>query len=171
LKPAEKGHLRLARLRDAFGAKVECLIRDERDRVNPKTLEGWQRLDTLKSNGAYEDIKQRFAAQLDRYRCNGGIDDDAFRESAGKKPLDEFERVGSGDVAQRRANEHGRGIPEDDRGAAFLTPYVYRVKTLVWPCTTTSRIIERQRQNRRHIAMLMQYAKDFDAIVAINIKN
>jgi Uri superfamily endonuclease len=79
--------------------------------------------------------------------------------------------MGSGDVAQRRANEHGRGIPEDDRGAAFLKQCVYRFKTLGGLCTTTSRFIERQQQNRRHIAMLTQHAKDFDAIITIDVKN
>jgi hypothetical protein len=113
-----------------FWGRVTLLIRNVRDGVNPKALERWQHLDTLKSDGVYENIKQRFATQLDRYRRNGGIDDDAFREVGGKKPLDDFERMGSGDVAQRRANEYGRGIPEDDRGAAFLKTCVHRFKTL-----------------------------------------
>jgi hypothetical protein len=110
----------LAAVRDEFGDHVALVIRDVRDRGNAKALEGWKHLDVLKSEGSYDDIKRKLTAQLDRYQRNGVIDDDAFRQAAGKKPLDDLERVGSGDATQRRSNEHGRAIPEEDRGAAFL---------------------------------------------------
>jgi hypothetical protein len=110
----------LAAVREEFGDRVALSILDVRDRWNVKALEGWNHIDVLKSEGSYDEIKRKLTAQLDRYRRNGVIGDDAFRQAAGQKPLNDIERMGSGDATRRSADERGRGIPEEDRGTAFL---------------------------------------------------
>lgn len=107
-----------------FGDKVDLVIRDVRDRANIRVHEGWDQLGVLRSEGNHDQIKQRLSYLLNRFHHNGVIDEHAYRQGAGKAPFDDFGRVGSRDRAQLGADEPGRGVPQTDRQADFLTRVV-----------------------------------------------
>jgi len=76
----------LAAVRDKFGDQVNLKIMDRRaDFFNPVSLEGWQQLPVLQSEGNYEQIKSRLARHLETLRDSISIE--AWRQAAGQPPI------------------------------------------------------------------------------------
>ena len=72
----------LKAVHEQFGEKVVLQVADVRDRANVQVNSGWKNLNLLKSEGNYEQIKQRLVDALDKKR-RAGLDENAYRQAAG----------------------------------------------------------------------------------------
>jgi hypothetical protein len=101
-----------------FGNKVTLKIKDYRDRLHPKEIEGWENLSILRSEGNYEQIKHRLETELDRIRTS--IGEDAYRHARGSFALNPYLAEGVGHGLQ--ANDRGRKVPRESSGTTVLAP-------------------------------------------------
>ena len=111
----------LTRLGAYFGDDLAVDIMDLRNRDNPVHLRGHANIHILKSEGTHEHIQQRLEAQLEQYRRDGRISDDAYRQAAGL-PLGRGHGMGSGRDGHGQETEPGRGVSPESRVAPVLTP-------------------------------------------------
>ena len=117
----------LAAVKERFGDAVELQIFDYRDRLNPRILLGWQHLDTLRSEGNYEQIKHRLSTALEqRHNASANaISEACYRQARGAAPLGPAIGPDSGVVAEGagRYEAHGNrpGAPGSHREANFLS--------------------------------------------------
>lgn len=95
----------LQKVREAFGDRVSLRIQDNRERTNARTLVGWDHLETLRSEGGRDAIRQRLADALERRRPT--LPDAAWRQAAGQPPRALDGRMDGEDV--RTGQAHGRG--------------------------------------------------------------
>ncbi len=78
----------LAAIHEHFGDKVSLTIIDRREDMNAaRRLAGWQHLGELRSEGNYEQIKQRLITAIDRHEAAGIISPAALNEARGNPPL------------------------------------------------------------------------------------
>ncbi|MDR0275558.1 MAG: hypothetical protein LBI48_09520 [Burkholderiaceae bacterium] len=98
---------------DKFGPdRVQLQITDRRkDYFDPVTLEGWEHLPVLRSEGNHEQIRQRLERRLEARRND--ISDDAWRQAKGLAPLGEIQ---SSRVAGRE-HESNLARPEAPGGS------------------------------------------------------
>ena len=111
----------LARLREEFGDKLSLQIYDVRDRANPKRLEGWDHLGLLRSEGSYENIKDRLTHALEKRRETGQVSDVGYRQALGLAPP---ERVPHGLDGQlggaHEADDQRRSLSQERREKTFV---------------------------------------------------
>lgn len=78
----------LAAIHAHFGDKVHLTVIDRRQGMNAaRRLAGWQHLDELRSEGNYEQVKQRLIRAIDRHEAAGIISPAAINEARGNPPL------------------------------------------------------------------------------------
>lgn len=111
----------LAAVQKHFGNTVIFNVVDYRDRANPQVVAGWQHLDILRSEGNYEQIKQRLSSSLEAKRGAGTITDAAYRQAAGIAPADRYSTLAGQSHAQHEKNAPGRSVPPADRPQADLS--------------------------------------------------
>ena len=115
----------LAAVKERFGDAVELQIFDYRDRLNPRILVGWQHLETLRSEGNYEQIKHRLSAALEQRHSANTITEACYRQARGAAPLGPAIGPDSGVVAEGagryEAHGHRPGAPGSHRETNFLS--------------------------------------------------
>jgi len=111
----------LQRIADHFADRVTLEIIDVRDRNQPKQLIGFEHIDVLKSEGNYEQIKQRLASYINDLRSAGRLSQDAYRQAAGLAPAERLE-LGPEGAGRDQGNASGRGSAERSRAPAVLDP-------------------------------------------------
>ena len=80
----------LSFIHEFFGDAVDLHIIDRREIIS-KDLHGWGFLPVLKSEGDYEQIKQRLMTELEKYRSANIISEECYQQANGeapKKPTD-----------------------------------------------------------------------------------
>jgi hypothetical protein len=105
-----------------FGNSVILTIYDRRDRSKPVELAGWQNLETLKSEGDYEQIRDRLAKELERLRPS--ISQAAYRQARGDSPIErtmDVEGMVRDSERTLRENVSGRELPQGSSEATVLT--------------------------------------------------
>ena len=75
----------LRRIHEKFEGAVTLDIFDKRDQLNVRTLEGWEHLHILESEGSRERIKTRLSEYLERIR--GKLSTDCYSQAAGFPPV------------------------------------------------------------------------------------
>ncbi len=105
-----------------FGHAVELRVYDVRDRANPRELRGWESVKLLESEGNHERIAQRLAAELERARSSGRINDAAHRQALGQPPLAIARGLDGQGAGGREADARGRELSQDDRAGPVVTP-------------------------------------------------
>lgn len=111
----------LERLATHFGDRVTLEVIDVRNRSQPVQLAGFQHIDVLKSEGNYEQIKERLQHYISDLRAAGHLGDDAYRQAAGLAPADRLD-VGPQGIGGHQETASGRGSAERSRAPAVLDP-------------------------------------------------
>jgi hypothetical protein len=109
----------LERLVAHFGDQVTLDVVDVRDRSQPRQLTGFQHIDVLKSEGNYEQIKERLQHYINDLRAAGRLSDDAYRQAAGLAPADRLD-LGPEVTGAYQETTRGRGSAEGSRPPAVL---------------------------------------------------
>jgi hypothetical protein len=105
-------------VRQRYGGSVGIAINDNRDRLNPRTLAGWEHIAVLRSEGGRDAIEQRLRAELERQR--GAISIAAWRQAHGASPLGPYLGLARQGAGQRPAHDARSGLQGPDRAAAFV---------------------------------------------------
>ena len=110
----------LEAIREHFGEAIGIKIFDNRDFANRQILAGWNNLELLKSEGNYEQIKQRLTTALEQRRAAGKINEACYRQASGAAPLGPGIGMGPEHLARDEAHGRGPGISGDRQEASFL---------------------------------------------------
>ncbi|WP_347990322.1 IncP plasmid survival protein KfrC family protein [Methylomonas sp. AM2-LC] len=105
---------------ERFGETVSLTVFDRRDKNKTIELSGWDNLPLLRSEGNYEQIKSRLKSTLDKYRDQGVIDENAYRQANGEPPLSKDTRVVRQPGGQLEQNANRRGLPRGNSQENFL---------------------------------------------------
>ena len=103
-----------------YGEAVSLKIMDVRDRENSQAHQGWQHLDLLRSEGNYEQIKQRLSAALEQARTANTIGEKTYRQAAGLPPLDKHIGLDRRGVGSQQKDAPGRSIPPANSQAVVV---------------------------------------------------
>ena len=111
----------LLEIHERFGEQVALSIADYRNRALPRVFEGWENLNTLRSEGNHEYIKQRLETALEQQRVR--ISEPAWRQARGLAPDERVygANVDAGYVGELQTHEQRRGIPQGSSQAPVLT--------------------------------------------------
>jgi len=104
----------LVEIHRRFGNAVELHIADYRNPYNPVRYNGWEHLSVLRSEGSYDQIKQRLDAALERHRAEISVS--AWRQAKGLAPVELSHRELHGQHAchmSPHGDGHGRGASGD----------------------------------------------------------
>ena len=111
----------LLEIHERFGEQVALSVADYRNRALPRVFEGWENLNTLRSEGNHEYIKQRLETALEQQRVR--ISEPAWRQARGLAPDDHVHgaNVDAGHAGELQTHEQRRGIPQGSSQAPVLT--------------------------------------------------
>lgn len=102
----------LSAIHKNFGNDVQLVVRDFRDKENPKDLVGWENLNILKSEGRYEDIKHTLIQCVEQAHKQGRISDDCYLQANGKAPRPIIKKLAEQHQQTRQTDEPRRNIPQ-----------------------------------------------------------
>lgn len=102
----------LSAIHKHFGNDVQLVVRDFRDKENPKDLVGWENLNILKSEGRYEDIKHKLTKCVEQAHKQGRISDDCYLQANGKAPRPIIKELAEQHQQTRQTDEPRRSISQ-----------------------------------------------------------
>ena len=93
-----------------FGDAVQLVVRDLRE-SKPKQLNGWEHLHILRSEGNYENIKQKLNDRVESAFKNKNISENCYLQAIGKAPKPISKELAGHDGQTHRKNEQRRELP------------------------------------------------------------
>jgi hypothetical protein len=151
----------LKAVRERFGDKISLQIMDRRRFREQRELEGWQHLDVLRSEGNYEQIRERLHKALERHRSAGRINEDAYRQSIGQAPGPKNQGVDSSAGGWYEDTRHGRGRTPENRQEDLLKPALTTEKTPdLWPDSKLATDELQQRGRERWLEYRRKHGSD-----------
>lgn len=110
----------LRQVQARFGNAVDFNVVDRREFLKPQTLQGWEHLPVLESEGNREQIKTRLSSTLEQLKDSGRIGDAAYRQAAGSPPLEKHEGLAGWREPGLDTHVHRRGLPQGSQQEAVL---------------------------------------------------
>ena len=92
-----------------FGDAVQLVIRDLRE-SKPKQFNGWEHLHILRSEGNYENIKQKLNDRVENAFKNNHISENCYLQAIGKAPKPISKELAGHDGQAHRKNEQRREL-------------------------------------------------------------
>ena len=102
----------LAAIQKHFGDQVDLVIHDRRTPEREQKLVGWTHLDILRSEGTYEEIRQRLLDRTARDYRGGRISYDCYLQAASRPPRRHARRMVRSSSESERTDGHRREVSE-----------------------------------------------------------
>lgn len=149
----------LQKIHAKYGDSVGLQIVDRRDWPKSTTLEGWEHLEVLRSEGNHEAIRERLERALEHYRAEGTISEACYRQARGDAPLERSHPEGMARTGgpESGAHVHGRGVPEGDRQEAVLKTPREHIRTCILA-------VDRSRVEQARVSLHQHQAERLDAL-------